>query len=223
MRKIIIPKEIQARNFNHIKIDKNKGVLCKYSDNKEKFIGEILWYLKLPTDLEYVRPRIYNYSINYDNPFVEMEYYSYHTIHELYLFGNLSANQWKDIFNRILYIYNDFKRYKVKDNEIKNSLEEMYYIKTLNRIKKLKEQNSMFDNFFNKEIKINGIKYKSLNDICKILKNIIPEMLYDIDEFNIIHGDLCFTNIMIDNNLNFELKHLYHLLLRVLSMNISLA
>ena len=28
-------------------------------------------------------------------------------------------------------------------------------------------------------------------------------MLYDIDEFNIIHGDLCFSNIMIDNNLNF--------------------
>ena len=195
--------EVQARNFNHIKIDKNRGVLCKYSDDKEKFIGEILWYLKIPTDLEYVRPRIYNYSTNYEKPYVEMEYYSYHTIHELYLFGDLSANQWRDIFNRILFICNDFKRYKVKDNEIKNALEEMYYTKTLNRFKKLKKQNNLFSNFFNKEIKINGIKYKSLSDICIILKKLIPEMLYDIDEFNIIHGDLCFANIMIDNNLNF--------------------
>lgn len=195
--------EVQARNFNHIKVDKNRGVLCKYSDDKDKFIEEILWYLKLPTDLEYIRPRIYNYSINYDKPYVEMEYYSYHTIHELYLFGDLSANQWRDIFKRILFICNDLKRYKVKDEGIKESLQEMYYTKTLNRFKKLKRQNELFNSFFEKEIKINGVKYKSLNDIVKVLKEIIPEMLYDIDEFNIIHGDLCFANIMVDNNFNF--------------------
>ena len=195
--------EVQARNFNHIKIDKERGVLCKYSDDKEKFIGEILWYLKLPTDLEYIRPRIYNYSINYDKPYVEMEYYSYHTIHELYLFGDLSVNQWRDIFKRILFICNDLKRYKVKDDGTKEALQEMYYTKTLNRFKKLKTQNPIFNNFFEREIKINGIKYKSLNDILKVLKEIIPEMLYDVEEFNIIHGDLCFSNIMIDNNFNF--------------------
>ena len=195
--------EVQARSFNHIKIDKNRGILCKYSEDKEKFIGEILWYLKLPADLEYVRPRIYSYSTNYENPYVEMEYYSYHTIHELYLFGDLSENQWRDILKRILFICNDFKKYKVRDSRIMDALKDMYYTKTLNRFKKLKKQNSLFNNFFEKEITINGVKYKSLNDICEILKQIIPEMLYDIKEFNIIHGDLCFANIMIDNNLNF--------------------
>lgn len=195
--------EVQARNFNHIKIDKNRGVLRKYSDDKEKFIGEILWYLKLPTDLEYIRPRIYDYSTNYDLPYVEMEYYSYHTIHELFLFGDLSSNQWRDIFKRILFICNDLKRYRVKDDNIKKSLEEMYYTKTIERFKKLKKQKDNFKNLFDNNITINGIKYKSLNEICNILKKIIPEMLYDIDEFNIIHGDLCFSNIMIDNNLNF--------------------
>ena len=34
--------EVQAREFNHISIDKNRGILRKSSDNKEKFIGEIL-------------------------------------------------------------------------------------------------------------------------------------------------------------------------------------
>lgn len=195
--------EVQSRNFNHITIDKNRGILKKTSDDKDKFIGEILWYLKLPTDLEYIRPRIYNYSTNYEQPFIEMEYYSYHTLHELYLFGDLSENQWRDIFKRILFICNDLKRYKVMDNNIKSALEDMYYTKTLKRLKKLKQDNKIFDSFFNKDITINGIKYKSLNDICKVLENVIPELLFDIDQFNIIHGDLCFANIMIDNNLNF--------------------
>ena len=28
-------------------------------------------------------------------------------------------------------------------------------------------------------------------------------MLYEVDTFNIIHGDLCFANIMVDTNLSF--------------------
>ena len=47
--------EVRAREFNHISIDKNRGILRKTSDDKDKFIGEIKWYLKLPSDVEYVR------------------------------------------------------------------------------------------------------------------------------------------------------------------------
>lgn len=34
--------------------------------------------MKLPKNLEYVRPRIFSYSTEYNNPYVEMEYYAYH-------------------------------------------------------------------------------------------------------------------------------------------------
>ena len=62
--------EVRAREFNHISIDKNRGILRKTSDDKDKFIGEIKWYLKLPSDVEYVRPRIFDYSTSYVNPYV---------------------------------------------------------------------------------------------------------------------------------------------------------
>ena len=68
--------EVRAREFNHITIDKNRGILKKTSDDKDKFIGEIKWYLKLPADVEYVRPRIFDYSTSYVNPYVSMEYYA---------------------------------------------------------------------------------------------------------------------------------------------------
>lgn len=195
--------EVKAREFNHIKIDKDRGILTKTSDNVDKFIGEIKWYLKLPTDLEYVRPRIFSYSTSYNSPYVSMEYYAYHTIHELFLYGDLTKNQWTDIFRRIKFIYSDFQRYTVKDgSKIKAALKDMYLTKTINRFEKLK-QNVQFSKFFTDPISVNGKKYKSLNEVTNVLKQVIPDKLYDIDQFNIIHGDLCFANIMIDNNYNF--------------------
>lgn len=194
--------EVKAREFNHINIDKNRGILTKTSDDREKFIGEIIWYLKLPSDVEYVRPRIFSYSTDYSQPYVSMEYYAYHTIHELFLNGDLNLYQWEGIFKRIKFIISDFKRYSVKDENIIPSLEEMYLKKTLQRFDKLKID-ARFHCFFNNRILVNGICYLSLDEIIEKLKVIIPTMLYNVKEFNIIHGDLCFANMMVDNNFSF--------------------
>lgn len=194
--------EVSAREFNHITIDKTRGILYKTSDNKEKFIQEIKWYLKLPSDLEYTHPRIFSYSTHYTKPYIAMEYYAYHTIHELFLYGDLNYHQWRDIFLRIRSVCDDFVRYTVRDSNIRSSLEDMYLTKTLERLDMLRN-NEDFAGFFSSSITINGRKYLSLEDICSALKRYIPELLYNIDSFNIIHGDLCFTNIMIDPNLSF--------------------
>lgn len=194
--------EVQAREFNHISIDKNRGILKKVSDDKDKFIGEIKWYLKLPSDVEYVRPRIFDYSTSYMKPYISMEYYAYHTVHELFLYGDLTRQQWIDIFERIRFVCDDFSRYTVIDNNIQSALEEMYLTKTLQRFEKIKNDNK-FSAFFKLPIKVNGKKYMSLYKIIVRLKEIIPKMLYDVDKFSIIHGDLCFANIMVDPNFSF--------------------
>ena len=194
--------EVRAREFNHITIDKNRGILKKTSDDKDKFIGEIKWYLKLPADVEYVRPRIFNYSTSYINPYVSMEYYAYHTVHELFLYGDLTLQQWIDIFNRIRFVCDDFKRYTVQDDNIRPALEEMYLTKTLQRFEKMKKD-ERFITFFESPIVVNGVRYLPLNEIIIALEKAIPAMLYDVDTFNIIHGDLCFANIMVDSNFSF--------------------
>lgn len=193
---------VKAREFNHITIDKERGILRKSSDDKDKFIGEIKWYLKLPSDVEYVRPRIFDFSTSYESPYISMEYYSYYTLHELFLYGDLTMQQWIDVFNRIRFVCNDFKRYTVKDQNIRASLENMYLTKTLQRIDKMR-QNNHFLSFFENSIKVNENTYKPLNKVAEILSKVVPEMLYDVDTFNIIHGDLCFANIMIDSNFSF--------------------
>ncbi len=194
--------KVKSRSFNHIEIDENRGVLKKTSTDTEKFIGEIKWYLKLPVELEYVRPRIFDYSLHYSHPYVRMEYYSYHTLHELFLYGDLTAEKWEKIFNKIKFVLDDFSRYRLKDENLKTALVEMYLEKTLTRLNKLRAQPE-FKNFFEYPICINEIQYPSLESIIKIFEKIIPERLYEIDSFSIIHGDFCFPNIMIDDNFNF--------------------
>ena len=194
--------EVRAREFNHISVDKNRGILRKSSDDKDKFIGEIKWYLKLPKDIEYVSPRIFDYSTAYNDPYVSMEYYSYHTLHELFLYGDLERQQWIDIFNRIRFVCDDFNRYIVRDEKILSSLEEMYLTKTMQRLDRLRK-NKRFSRFFAENIMVNGKKYLCLNQVIGLLKKIIPSELYGIECFTIIHGDLCFSNIMVDNNLSF--------------------
>ena len=197
--------EVKARTFNHISIDRNRGMLRKTSDNKDKFTGEIKWYLKLPTDIEYVRPRIFSYSLAYDNPYVVMEYYAYHTLHELFVYGDLTDIQWRTIFKRILFILTDLQRYRVHDPAIHSALKEMYWDKTLERIQKLRlgTNKKYFENFFTHKITLNGRQYLSLTDCSRLIEQKIPKMLLDEQEFTIIHGDLCFANIMIDEQLSF--------------------
>ncbi len=194
--------EVKSREFNHITIDKDRGILKKTSEEKEKFIGEIQWYLKLPQDIEYVRPRIFSYSTSYNDPYVYMEYYAYHTIHELFLYGNLNQTQWRNVLSRILFVCQDFKRYSVRNKEIPKALKEVYLDKTVERLQRLKTDEK-FAVFFGNSFEVNGVRYQSLDSILEILSEMIPQKLLDVDEFSIIHGDLCFANIMIDSNLSF--------------------
>ena len=194
--------EVKAREFNHITIDKNRGILSKCSDDKDKLIGEILWYLKLPADIEYVRPRIFSYSTSYHEPYVSMEYYAYHTVHELFLYGDLGYPQWREIFERIRFIYRDFQRYSVCDSGIPKALEEVYLEKTKKRLSALR-QDTGFQAFFQMPMKINGVMYLPLDEICRRLSKEVPCRLYDVEVFHIIHGDLCFANIMVDANFSF--------------------
>ncbi|WP_455631050.1 hypothetical protein [Megamonas sp.] len=198
--------EVATRSFNSIKIDEKRGVLRKTSENKEKLIDEIKWYLKLPDRIQYLSPRIYDYSLSWDNPYVDMEYYGYHTLHESFLYGDLPLTRWKEIFQKLLFLVMDMEQYKLvpTEKEVKEALYNIYLEKTYNRLEKLKTE-ERFKCFFNKHIIINGMEYNSLNYYMNILPNLIDKIVLKNfnNEFTIIHGDLCFANILIEDNYNF--------------------
>lgn len=195
--------EVGTRTFNEIEVDKHRGILTKESENKKKLCEEITWYLRLPKQLEYIHPRIYDYSIDSEKPYVKMEYYAYHTLHELFLYGELSLRQWREVFERVKFLCGDMQEYREEDAVLtREALEEIYLRKTASRLRSLKGD-AGFKTFFEKTIIINGIRYCSLTDAWKKASKEIEKRLINRDYLTIIHGDLCFSNILIDPNYSF--------------------
>lgn len=197
---------VTARSFNSIEIDEERGVLKKRSENKEKLVNEIRWYLRLPNKLQYLLPRIYDYSLELNNPYVNMEYYGYHTLHELLMYGNIPLVKWQHIFNKILFAVKDMGRFKVDGSakEFEVAMRDIYLQKTLSRLNKIRNDEK-FAKFFIAPIVVNGKEYRSLDEYIALLPNLIEKLLISSfsGKFNIIHGDLCFTNILIEDTYDF--------------------
>lgn len=197
-------EKLSARVFNVMQLDERRGILEKTSRNKSKLINEIRWYLKLPEALNYLLPHIYDYSLDPEEPFVRMEYYGYRTLHELMLYDDLPDEHWCEIFNRLRFYVEDMRRYRgdCQRNEIHSSIKSMYIDKTLHRLNAIRAE---FERFFEHSISINGKPHRSLNEIIELLPTMVERMLVpDAErEFSVIHGDPCFTNILIEETYNF--------------------
>jgi len=194
-------RDVKERYFNSIAIDKRRGILIKNSDHKMKLINEIQWYLKIPKGLQYICPRIFDYSLDYNTSFISMEYYGYSTLHDLFVYSDIDIEMWKKIFLRLISVLEDMENYKLMlpESEIRSSLYDMYVTKTFKRLTELKS--SGFPFIYDQSIIINNMEFNSLNYYI----NKIPELMdmyeiYNTKHFNIIHGDLCLSNILYEKN-----------------------
>jgi hypothetical protein len=197
-------KKNKTRFFNTIDIDCSRGIIRKSSTDKQKLINEIKWFLKLPNKISYLTPRIFDYSLEYNDPFVEMEYYSYETLHEIYLYGNLNKKEWANIYVNLLEKLEVMKQYNfnLSKAQIDESLKEMYLKKTVSRLEKVKED-SRFKKFFEQNITINGTVYPNLLEVINTVSDLYKELkISEIESFSIIHGDYFFANILYDNTNN---------------------
>ena len=84
---------------------------------------------------------------------------------------------------------------------IKKNLRELYVNKTIERVK-------IFSNQINfnmsKSVYINNIKYPPLSEFVKKINNIIQSKLNNqkLNNLTLMHGDLCFSNILTDSRSN---------------------
>ena len=197
---------VAARSFNSIEIDEQRGILKKRSENKEQLVNEIRWYLRIPNKLQYLLPRVYDYSLDLTDPYVSMEYYGYHTLHESLVFGDLPLVKWQAIFQKLLFAINDMGKFTVTGERIQfeAALRDIYLQKTFDRLDMMRNEPD-FHSFFENTITINGKEYRSLNEYLKILPQLIEKLVvYTFTgQFNIIHGDLCFANILIEDTYDF--------------------
>jgi hypothetical protein len=189
-------KYISSRSFNKIKVDPIKGVLTKFSEHVDKLSNEAEFVKKLPSNLSVLFPRILDVKNKNRKAHIKMEYYGYPSLSEYMLFWDLNNGFWLNIFDALKVVCSSFKDHKVRNITLSNYLE-FYLGKTLNRLIEYKQQLGEKNWIFSDELIINNYKYKNIN----LLKNKIEEKLkklYNGSEFCVMHGDLCFNNILYD-------------------------
>lgn len=191
--------EINTRFFNKIQVKDVTGTLTKTSADRVKLRNEINWYISIPKELKYYIPTIFDFSLEYSKPSVEMEFYSYPSLDDYFVYAKVDFDAWENIFAKIFSIIAVASKYTVREDDIKSDLEQMYYYKTLQRLEQFSKENpKLYD--MSVDFKANDKNLISLKEVIKSLRNFIIEFgLYDTEELQIIHGDLCFSNILYDN------------------------
>jgi hypothetical protein len=188
---------INTRYFNNIKVSDVEGTITKSSKNK-KLLNEIKWYLSIPKELRYYIPTIFDYSMDYIEPFIEIELYSYPSLDDCFVYSNFDLDSWDKIFRKIFSIIKIASKYTFNDDFMKEDLRSIYYNKTLDRLNDFLNS-SKFSIYKYKNIYLNGKKLISLFKLMNSLESLIDRFcLYDVNKFQIIHGDLCFNNILYD-------------------------
>ncbi|MDR2778381.1 MAG: hypothetical protein LBB13_02670 [Rickettsiales bacterium] len=186
---------IDSRFFNTFQYNDLKGTITKKSTDSKKLKREILWFLNLPKELNCFTPKILDYSIDRE-VFVEMEYYGYAPLSEIFVYGDFSEKIWESILKRLMMVLDEFRKFRA--DIPRDSFREIYYNKLIDRVKMLTDSNPFFMKVFSMdEIKINGKIYHNLNHFIEKILRSIGE-LYNKTDCTVIHGDYFFANILYD-------------------------
>lgn len=188
---------LKGRSFNSLEFDELRGVLTKRSANKAKFLDEIDYYVLLPKDLQIYFPRVISSDTKWDNLNISLEYYGYPTLSESLLFEKLESRVWHSIFSHLFSIHQDFRKHSAKFGTA--PVEEMYISRVESRLEELRRDNVLRSLIDSDGLSINGEKFPKFSTLWSDIKSELLKLVHN-SEWSIIHGDLCFSNILYDLN-----------------------
>ncbi len=176
---------IKARSFNNITI-LDDFTIRKSSKDKIKLLAEYRW---LKDSYGFNCPKVYDYIDNDEYASYDIEYIHGKTLAQLYINEELSIEEFKNIFEFLkgeIYVNKDCG-VMLGDSYSISEIKKMYTTKTIERLRSCGYN-------FHKQFVLNGQLLPDLNVIihnCKV----------DIDPTDLcyIHGDLCFSNIILSD------------------------
>jgi CTP:phosphocholine cytidylyltransferase-like protein len=180
----------KSRFFNKVVIEKDTVIKkCIDSNYNNLITNEIDWYTFINDKIDFIPKLI---SIN---PMTLSKINGSHIFEK-----KLNSNEKEMIIDSIITNLN-----KIHDlgtsNIVHSDMIEIYFNKTIERVNSVKY---VIPFFKNKKIKINGELYKNpfFGDQSNEILNTISQIISGVTNFNVIHGDPTFSNILIGDKFN---------------------
>lgn len=187
------------RAFNSINIV--DGVLVKSSKNVNNIKAEEYWFKNIPSNLRKYTPLFIDSGVNaQDQYFYSLEYLPFLPLNESFVFGKNGYNFWNRQFKLIKSFLSQakesYKSNKVSSENIRQEFTKLIEQKTIQRLDEFLEHSprhldTVMARFDGKEITIRDIR-----DDC-IEKSLAARVMPAI-----LHGDLCFSNLLYDSRSN---------------------
>lgn len=196
---------LQSRSFNRVEIDDVRGTITKHSEDTEKFLNEINYYRLLPADVAIFFPRLVDFSIHPSNTYLTLEYYGYPTLSELWTFEEAAPRLWREVFCSLSEILDCLSEYRAP--LAPEALEEFFWEKTVQRVERFARSSPLGRELVGSDsIRLNGTTLEGWPRLRDGLRSAIRD-LGAHPQGQIIHGDLCFPNILFDPS-----SHLFKLI-----------
>lgn len=188
---------LQKRAFNELAIDSVIGTVTKRSRYVEKFLDEINYLRLLPPKLAVLFPRVVDYSTDYEDAWLTMEYYGYPTLAEVFVFENVDVGIWEQIFIHLRdVLLQGFMQYRRP--LAPGVLHDMYLTKTRNRLDRLTSPPELLNLVQHQgPIAINGREVPNLPELWDRIDREVDRLAQNV-QGSVVHGDLCLSNILYD-------------------------
>ncbi len=191
---------LSIRHFNQLEIDHDLGTVTKRSDNREKLVREIRWYLNLPPALKHIIPRVLDYSVADSAPFVKLELCPFPSLADEFLSPEAGLETWNRAIDDVLALVTLMRGYRAEISRAQTdeALREMYIGKTRQRLAELRSD-ARFVGFFTEPVTINGSAFEPLDVALATIEGLVStKLLSGEPPCSLIHGDLCLSNILYD-------------------------
>jgi dTDP-glucose pyrophosphorylase len=189
---------LQPRYFNTLTVHPVLNTITKVSAHNETLQDELDWYLNLPDSLKVLTPRLVSYERVNGKIKIIQEYYGYPTLAELYVYSDLRTDAWRSILRNVLAIHKEFRSFPGKIES--QAIENMYAVKTWNRIDVLLEQDTLWRALLAQDcVTLNGQTLEGLPRLRDKINRFASQLAANAP-VTIIHGDFCFSNILLDLN-----------------------
>ena len=178
------------------------NLVKKYAgvEGNDKLIMEIEWLKKLPNELKDKFPKVIDYSITPNESWFTMPYYNLENLRKKIISGKFSTPQVLFYIEKILdYVFKNLYT-RVISSADENWVKRKHFDRFYDRIK-LIQNITPFDKILNsKYITFNGVRYLNLRDLILKLENYHnTTKLFQPKNLMMIHGDLHFQNMLIDD------------------------
>jgi len=186
---------LSARTFNSITVDALRGTVTKKSRDRGKIQSEIDYLRQLPTDAAVLFPRVLHAGDDGHTAWYTRERYGYPSLRELYLWHQVEPRRWAELFSHL----HDLVSQVLGAHPDSLSPDDqwlMYWDKPNKRVSELLRQPAG-EPLVSESLTINGRPNRGFmamgDDIQEALNGLTARGVGQL-----IHGDLCFSNILYD-------------------------